>query len=72
MAQSMAGSASSNAPALDTDALVVGADFHTPAQPVVFTLKVPFHLDHRKWSQPDFRRWEGIFVSATPGSAEFW
>lgn len=31
MAQSMAGSASSNAPTLDTDALAVGADFHTLA-----------------------------------------
>ena len=36
MARSMAGSASSSAPVLDTDALAVG--FHTPAQPVVFTL----------------------------------
>jgi len=35
MARSMAGSASS-ASTLDTDALAV--DFHTPAQPVVFTL----------------------------------
>jgi hypothetical protein len=40
----MAGSASSNAPALGTAALAVGADFHTPAQPVVFTLKMPSHL----------------------------
>jgi hypothetical protein len=31
MARSTAGSASSNAPALDTDALAVGADFHTLA-----------------------------------------
>jgi hypothetical protein len=45
----MVGSANSNASALDTDALPVSADFHTPAQPVVFTLKVPFHFDHR-WS----------------------
>ncbi len=64
MAQLIAGSASSNVPAVDTEAIVVGADFHTPAQPVVFTLKVPFHLDHRKWSQPVFGRWAGIFVSA--------
>jgi hypothetical protein len=48
MAWSMVGSASSNAPALETNALAVGADFHATAQPVVFTLKVPFHLDHRK------------------------
>jgi hypothetical protein len=57
-------------PPLDTNALAIGAGCHVLVQPVVFTLKMPFHLDHRKQSQPNLRRWEGIFVSATPGSAE--